>query len=104
MSSLMPYWWQRVALEVLWGFSRALSLSPRIFKYYMLQPLIAGLFILSRYRRRVMLDNLRRSFPERSKGELRRIIRRNYSFLAEMVIRSAYEKISRTICLMVLLP
>lgn len=81
-------WWQRVALEVLWGFSRALSLSPRIFKYYMLQPLIAGLFILSRYRRRVMLDNLRRSFPERSKGELRRIIRRNYSFLAEMVINT----------------
>jgi KDO2-lipid IV(A) lauroyltransferase len=79
-------WNQKAALELLWGISLLLSITPRFFKYYMLKPFIALFFILSRYRRKIILKNLRAAFPEKSEKEIKRIARRNYCFLAEVTV------------------
>ncbi|MBQ6613542.1 MAG: lysophospholipid acyltransferase family protein [Alistipes sp.] len=77
---------QRIALELLWGFSRFMHITPRWFRFGLFQPFIFVLFFVVRYRRRVVLQNLRHSFPEKSDKEIRRIMRKFYSFLAEIVV------------------
>lgn len=77
---------QRVALELLWGFSRAIHLMPRWFRYGLFQPFIYSLFRLIRYRRKVVLRNLRLAFPEWSDRDIRRTMHKFYGFLAEIVV------------------
>lgn len=79
-------WHKRVILELLWGASLILSYTPRFFKYYMLKPFIASILILSRYRKNVIVENLRKSFPKKSIKEINHIKRRYYFFLAEVVV------------------
>ena len=67
-------WHKRVILELLWGVSLILSYTPRFFKYYMLKPFIASILILSRYRKNVIVENLRKSFPKKSIKEIAVII------------------------------
>ena len=78
---------QRIGLELVWGFARGFAMLPYWFKYYVFEPIL--FFILCdvlHYRRKVILENLRNSFPERSEAERRRICRRFYHVLAEMFI------------------
>ncbi len=77
---------QRLQLALLWGFCRLLSWTPHWFRYYVLQEFLFLIFRLIRYRRRVILENLENSFPEKSPRELRRILRRYYQTLAEVVV------------------
>ena len=79
-------WHKRFVLKLLWGVFLILSYTPRFFKYYILKPIIAAILILSRYRRKVIKQNLCNSFPEKSKNEIRNIILRNYLFLAEVIV------------------
>lgn len=78
---------QRVALELLWGFTWCISVMPYWFKFYVLEPVLY--FVLAkllRYRRGVIVENLRSSFPEKSDEEFSRIIRGFYHNLAEVMI------------------
>ncbi len=78
---------QRIALELLWGFARLIAVVPYQIKYYVFEPILFFIFCdLLHYRRRVILDNLRRSFPERDERSLRRLARKYYHTLAEMFI------------------
>jgi len=77
---------QRIRLEVLWGFCRAFAWTPYWFRYYVVQPLIVFILMLVRYRRRVLLDNLERSFPGKSRIELLRIMHLFYRTLSEVVV------------------
>lgn len=78
---------QRVALELLWGFTWCISVSPYWFKFYVLEPVLYfGLCHLLRYRRAVVEENLRRAFPEKSDEERERIKRGFYHNLAEVII------------------
>lgn len=77
---------QRVALELLWGFSRVMSITPRWFRFGLFQPTIALLFRLIGYRRRVIESNLQQAFPEKSEEEIRTIRNHFYSTLAEIAI------------------
>lgn len=79
-------WYQRIAVELLWGICRIVGYSPRWFRFYCLRPFLASIFWLIRYRRKVILRNLRNAFPELSEGERKRIMRRNYLFLAEIAV------------------
>ncbi len=79
-------WYQRLALESLWSFSCVFAWLPRVVRYYLVQPLILLLLILIRYRRRVILGNLERSFPSKSRRELRQIMRDCYRNLAEVIV------------------
>ncbi|MBR5133609.1 MAG: lysophospholipid acyltransferase family protein [Alistipes sp.] len=77
---------QRLGLALLWGFSRAMSVTPRWFRFGLFQPFLTALFRVVGYRRRVIDSNLQSSFPEKSKSEIRKIRNRYYSTLSEVVV------------------
>lgn len=78
---------QRIWLEVLWASVWLFSVLPYWVKFYLFEPLFY--FLLYRvlhYRRKVILENLRNSFPEKRDEELEPIIRGFYHNLAEVFI------------------
>ena len=77
---------QKIGLELLWGFSRVMNYSPRWFRYYIFKPFLYAIVRLLRYRRKVILKNLALCFPEKSTKEQRRIMRRFYGTLAEVIV------------------
>ena len=77
---------ERVALELLWGFSRFMHAMPRWVRFGLFQSFIYVLFRIVGYRRRVVLQNMQCSFPDKSDKEIRRIMHKFYSFLAEIVV------------------
>lgn len=79
-------WHQKIGLELLWAFSFLMGHTPRCFRYHMLKPFIAMIIILLGYRRKVIIENLTNSFPEKSAKEIKQICRRYYFFLAEVVV------------------
>lgn len=80
---------QRIALELLWGFCLFFSWLPYWFKYYVVEEVIYFLLrYVLRYRRRVICENLRNSFPEKSEAERRRIMGGAYLNLAEMFVNT----------------
>ena len=69
---------QRLWLEILWGGMRLFAMLPYWFKYYVVENLFfCLLYYVLRYRRQVVWDNLRNSFPEKSERELWIIRRRS---------------------------
>lgn len=78
---------RRLWLEVLWGGMRLFAVLPYWFKYYIVENLLFFLlYYVLRYRRRVVWENLRNSFPEKSERELWIIRRRFYRTLAEIFV------------------
>lgn len=78
---------QRIALEALWGVSKLFAMMPYWFKYYLFEGFIFFLlFHVLRYRMKVVMGNLRRSFPDKSERELRRIRRNFYVTLSEIIV------------------
>ena len=59
---------------------------PYWFRYYVVEPVVFGALRLLRYRYRVVTENLRNSFPEKSPEELRAIRRGFYRTLAEIFV------------------
>lgn len=79
-------WYKKIALEMLWGFSLLISIMPRVVKYYIIKPIIASILMLAGYRRKVITTNLEKAFPQKETKERRRITRRYYCFLAEVIV------------------
>ena len=78
---------QRLWLEILWGSMRLFAVLPYWFKYYFVENFLFFLLCyVLRYRRRVVQENLRNSFPEKSERERWIIRRRFYRTLAEIFI------------------
>ena len=78
---------QKISLELLWILCRGFALLPHCIRHYVFGSICY--FILChilRYRRRVIMDNLRRSFPDKSEKELRKICRGTYRNLTEQII------------------
>lgn len=78
---------QKISLELLWILCRGFALLPHCVRHYVFGSICY--FILChilRYRRRVIMDNLRRSFPDKSEKELRKICRGTYRNLTEQII------------------
>lgn len=78
--------WQRMWLGCLWYSCCLFARLPYWFRYYVVESLITFVLVLIRYRRSVVLTNLRNSFPEKSDLELYRIGRLFYRTLAEVVV------------------
>lgn len=72
--------WGRIGLESLWIFCKFFSILPYWFRYYVVEPAVFGALRLLRYRYRVVTENLRNSFPEKSLEELH-AIRRGFTVL-----------------------
>ena len=78
---------QRIWLEILWTGSRMFAVMPYWFKYYIAENLLFILFYYCiRYRMKVVKNNLRNSFPEKSERELAVIRRQFYRTLSEVVV------------------
>lgn len=80
---------QKISLELLWILCRGFALLPHFIRHGIFTNLTH--FILCymlHYRRRVMMDNLRRSFPDKSEQELKKICRGAYYNLAEQIINT----------------
>lgn len=78
--------WGRIGLESLWIFCKFFSILPYWFRYYVVEPAVFGALRLLRYRYRVVTENLRNSFPEKSLEELHAIRRGFYRTLAEIFV------------------
>lgn len=81
-------WYQKVGFNLLWALSCLISYSPRFLRYGLLRPFITLIFRLVGYRKKVILRNLERSFPEKSAKEIRQIMRAYYVTLAEVVVNT----------------
>lgn len=78
---------QRIGLETLWGSARLFSILPHWFKYYVVEEVIFWILCyVVRYRKAVVKENLRNSFPDKSEKELWVIRRGFYRTLAEVVV------------------
>ncbi len=79
--------WQKICVEVIWALCRAIGSLPAWFKYRVLSPIVY--FIAYRclsYRVKVVNENLRNSFPDKSKRELATIRDNFYVILSEMMV------------------
>ena len=79
--------WIDIKVAILWQICRLVSALPRVVRYNALVPFVA--FILRRvvrYRRKLILRQLRDSFPTYSDKEIERLCNLNYNYLAEMII------------------
>lgn len=78
---------QKIWLEVLWTGARLFAVLPYWFKYYVVENFVFFLlYYCLRYRKKVVETNLRKSFPEKSGVELKRIRRDFYRTLAEIFV------------------
>ena len=78
---------QKIGLETLWIICRGFALLPHCIRHYFFGTICYLLLCyVLRYRRRVIMDNLRRSFPDKSEKELQKICRRTYKNLTEQII------------------
>lgn len=77
---------QRIGLELLWATCRVMNYSPRWFRFYMFKPFAYALLRLLRYRRKVINKNLELCFPDYTPKERKRIMRRFYDTLAEVIV------------------
>ncbi len=80
---------QRVALGTLWTMCRGFAIMPHFVRYGIFANFTY--FILCyvlRYRRKVILDNLHRSFPDYDEKKIMEICRGSYRNLAEQIINT----------------
>lgn len=80
---------QKCCVWALWIPCRLVAITPRPIRYYVFQEIIYLIMhYVIRYRRGVVMENLRNSFPEKDERELSRIARRYDEYLAEQVINT----------------
>ena len=80
---------QKVYLELLWILCRGFALLPHCIRHYIFGNICYFLLCyVAHYRIKVIMDNLRRSFPDKSEQELRKICRGTYKNLAEQIINT----------------
>lgn len=84
-------WWQKVRLEIMWCLCRFIAVLPYWFQYYVLQEFIYLILRCLRYRFKVITENLRNSFPDKSDREIRKIRKHFYSNLAEMIVNTVVQ-------------
>ena len=80
---------QKISLELLWILCRGFALLPHCIRHYIFGNICYFLlYYVIHYRNKVIMDNLRRSFPDKSEQELRKICRGTYKNLAEQIINT----------------
>lgn len=81
--------WQAFCVEVLWYLCRGFALLPRVVRHYVVgYPIYLLMHYVIRYRRKVVMHNLRNAFPEKSDKELRQICRDVTRNLTEQIINT----------------
>ena len=81
--------WQRALLEVLWLSCRGFALMPHFVRHHIFGSICHFLLCyVLRYRRKVIMGNLRRSFPDKTEAELQKICRATYRNLSEQIVNT----------------
>lgn len=79
--------WQKIGLESLWVLCRFIAILPYFVQHYIIQEFIYFvIYHCVRYRRKLVIKNLRGSFPEKSDKEIAVISRKFYRNLAEVIV------------------
>ncbi len=73
-------------VALLYGLCYLIAINPRCIRYGVFVPFVSLILRLLRYRKRVIMQQLRESFPQKSEAELKKICSRNYRHLAEMIV------------------
>ena len=80
---------QRIYVAMLFAMCRFVAIMPRWVRYYIFEEVIYFIMHhLMHYRRKVVMENLRNSFPERDEKELKRITSRFMRNLAEQMVNT----------------
>jgi KDO2-lipid IV(A) lauroyltransferase len=79
-------WHQRIILEVLWMTCCAIGYMPRWFRYGIFKPFVYAVIRIVRYRHKIVYQNIRGAFPEKSEKEIKHIVNGSYSTLAEVIV------------------
>jgi len=74
--------------KIFYGFCRIVAFLPLRCLYLISDALFVLICYVVRYRRKVVKDNLRNSFPEKTERERRRIARKFYRFLCDLFIET----------------
>ena len=82
-SLYMMFWY-----KIFYGFCWLLALLPLRCLYLFSDILFVIVCYVVRYRRKVVLDNLRNSFPEKTEKERRLIARKFYQFICDLFIET----------------
>ncbi len=78
---------QRILLETLWIICRGFAMLPHFVRHQLFGGLLfVILCYVLRYRKRVVMQNLRSAFPEKSEAKLRQICIDSYRNLAEQIV------------------
>ena len=79
----MLFWYR-----IFYGFCWMLALLPLRCLYLISDLLFVMVCYVARYRRKVVMENLRNSFPEKTERERRRIARKYYRFLCDIIVET----------------
>ena len=80
---------QRIELETLWIVCRFIAILPHFVRHYIIGGFVyLILAYVLRYRRKVIMHNLRNSFPEKSEKQLNQICLNSYKNLTEQIINT----------------
>ena len=74
--------------RLLYRFCWLLALLPLWFLYFISDILFLIVYYVVRYRRKVVIDNLRNSFPEKTERERKQIARKFYRFLCDLSVET----------------
>lgn len=80
--------WQKIWIKSVEYFFHCSSLLPMWFHYILSTLMFPILYWVVRYRRKTVRENLRASFPEKSKWELSQIERRFYGFFCDYIVET----------------
>ena len=78
--------YENVVVALLYGLCYLVAIHPRCIRYGVFVPIVASVLKLFKYRKIIISNQLRDSFPDKSKEELQELCRRNYRHLAEMIV------------------
>ncbi len=80
-------WYERILLALLWSFCWLFGRLPHFVQFHIVARAIKFVFYyLIHYRQRVIDQNLKNSFPEKSAEELRKIRSEFYTYLSEVFV------------------
>ena len=74
--------------KVFRGFCRMLALLPLRCLYIISDMLFVVVYYIVRYRKKVVMTNLRNSFPEKTEKERRLIARKFYRFMCDLIVET----------------
>jgi Kdo2-lipid IVA lauroyltransferase/acyltransferase len=76
---------------LVYGIFRTVAFLPLRVLYFVSDFLYAIVFYIAKYRKRIVYENLRNSFPEKTDDEINKIAKRFYRHLCDLIIEAVYQ-------------